>query len=81
MKILVKSGGRTNFRLILPTGLAMNPVTAALMPKMMEQNGITITAGQARAFFRAVKAYKKTHPDWNLVEVESTSGEYVMIRL
>lgn len=79
MRIIVNSPGckRINFR--LPSGLALNPVTAMFLPGIMKQNGVALTRKQALAIVRAINQYRRRHPDWKLVEVESTSGEYVEI--
>ena len=80
MRITVKSD-EANLRIPIPTGLVFNDLTAALVPKFMEQNGVTITAKQARKFIRAMKKYKRRHRDWTLVEVQSADGDYVEIKL
>ena len=80
MKITVRSD-EVNLRIPIPTGLVFNDLTAALVPKFMEQNGVTITAKQARKFIRAMRKFKRRHRDWTLVEVQSAEGDYVEIKL
>ena len=80
MRITVRSE-EANLRIPIPTGLILNDLTAGLVPKFMEQNGITITTKQARKFIRAMKKYKRRHRDWVLVEVQSSDGDYVEIKL
>lgn len=82
MRIKVKQGTDFNLNLIFPTGLVMNRVAAYfLFPSIAKQNGVTITRKQAVAFVKAIKDYKRTHPDWKIVEVESANGEIVEIKL
>lgn len=80
MKITVRSD-EVNLRIPIPTGLVFNDLTAALVPKLMAQNGMTITAKQARNFIRAMRKFKRRHRDWTLVEVQSAEGDYVEIKL
>ena len=80
MRITVRSGD-FKLRIPFPAGLVFNDLTAALVPKIMEQNGMTITTKQARKLIRAMKKYKRRHRDWVLVEVQSADGDYVEIKL
>lgn len=80
MRITVRSDEH-RFRIPIPTGLVFNDLTAALAPKFMEQNGITITAKQARKVIRAMRKFKRRHRDWVLVEVQSADGDYVEVKL
>lgn len=80
MRITVRSGD-FKLRIPIPTGLVLNDLTAGLVPKIMEQNGMTITTKQARKLIRAMKKYKRRHRDWTLVEVQSSRGDYVEIKL
>ena len=80
MRITVKSD-EVNLCIPFPTGLVFNDLTAALVPKFMEQNGVMITAKQARKFIRAMRKFKRRHRDWTLVEVQSAEGDYVEIKL
>lgn len=80
MKITVRSED-VNLCIPFPSALIFNDLTAAFAPKVMEQNGVTITAKQARKFIRAMRKFKRRHRDWTLVEVESAGGDYVEIKL
>ena len=80
MRITVRSG-EFKLRIPFPTGLVLNDLTAGLAPIIMKQNGMTITTKQARKAIRAMKKYKRRHRDWVLVEVESSAGDYVEIKL
>lgn len=79
MWITVKGLGYKRIKLRLPSGLMLNPVSALFLPRLMKQNGITLTRKQAREMVRAINQYRRAHPDWKLVEVESTGGGHVEI--
>ena len=81
MRIVVKAGENANIRLWVPTGLVLNRVTALFIPAILEKQGITVTAGQAAAFVRAIKDSRRRFKDWVLVEVKSVNGEEVCIKL
>ena len=81
MKIIVRSSEHQDIRLHIPTGLGLNPVTAMFLPNFMKQNGTTITRKQALAMVRAVNKYRRSHPSWKLVEVDSANGDHVEIVL
>lgn len=80
MRIIVRSDD-TNINLPLPTGLVLNRVTAALAAWAAAENGVHITGAQMYALIGAIRDFKRSNPDWCLVEVESADGEYVMVKL
>lgn len=73
----------------VPTGLAFNDLTALLIPKIMVQNGVTITAEnsvaitpkQARKLMRGIRKCIRHHRGLTLVEVETADGQHVEITL
>lgn len=81
MKIVVRSPGERGLHLWIPSGLALNPVGAMFLPKVMEQNGMELDRKQALALVRAINRYRRRHPDWVLVEVQGAGGEYVQVKL
>ena len=81
MIIKVRSEGGPNLFIPIPTGLLCNRLTAGFSAKMMEQNGMHATPEQMVRFFRAVRRYKRKHPDWVLTEVRSSNGDYVYVKL
>ena len=81
MKILVKGNGGPTIRLIFPSGLVLNFVSASFLPKCLEEQGIHITREQARVFIKELNRFRKRHKDWKLVEVRDAKGDYVEIRL
>ena len=81
MLIKVRSQDGPNLTIPIPTGLLCNRLTVGFAAKMMEQNGMHATPEQMVRFFRAVRRYKRKHPDWVMVEVESSNGDYVYVKL
>ena len=43
----------------------------------MKKNGIILSRKQTKAAVKGLKRYKKSHEDWNLVEVFSPRGDIV----
>ena len=81
MLIKVRSQDGPNLTIPIPTGLFCNRLTAGIAAKAMEQNGFHATPEQMVRFFRAVRQYKRRHPDWVMVEVQSSDGDYVYVKL
>lgn len=79
MIIIVK--GDRKLTLGLPSGLALNPLTASMLPIFLRKYDVHITAAQARKFVRELNRYRRAHPEWSLVEVLSSEGKVVRIRL
>lgn len=69
------------FSLQIPTGLALNGLTAIPIAHQLQKQGISVSAAQIRKLLRAAKQYRKSHPEWTLAEVRSTDGEEISIRL
>ena len=65
----------------IPVGLFFNDLTAALLPKIMEQNGMTITPEQARKLIRGIRKCRRHHRGLTLVEAETAYGQSVEIKL
>ena len=81
MIIKIRSTDGPNLFIPIPTGLFCNRFTAGFAAKMMAQNGLNATPEQMIRFFRTARQYKKRHPDWVMVEVESSTGDYVFVKL
>lgn len=79
MKIQIKESGGHKFCLPIPTGAVFGHITAAILPRALKDEGITITKKQAYQLLRELRRYKKAHPDWILVDIESASGDTVKI--
>ncbi|MBQ7230813.1 MAG: hypothetical protein IJX04_07955 [Oscillospiraceae bacterium] len=81
MLIKVRSADGPNLTIPLPTGLFCNRLTAGFAAKAMAQNGWNATPEQMVRLFRAIRRYKRKHPDWVMVEVQSSEGDYVYVKL
>ncbi len=79
MKIQIKDSENHKFCVPIPTGAVFGHITAAILPRALLDKGVTITKKQAYQFIRELRRYKKRHPDWVLVDVESSDGETVKI--
>lgn len=65
----------------VPLGLVFNDLTAAFLPKIMAQNGMTITPKQARKLMRGIRKCRRRHRGLTLVDVQSAYGQSVEIKL
>lgn len=83
MNVFIKEGGEKpkKFRIILPTSLIFNRFTAGFAAKEAEKNGAKISKKQMINLFKAVKKYKRRHKDWTLVEMISSNGDEVRVKL
>ena len=71
----------TKLVLRFPTGLILNRLTAGIVRGSLNKQGVTLTRKQTVLFIKELKRYKKTHRDWNLVEVEETGKNSVIIKI
>ena len=83
MNVFIKEGGEKpkKFRIILPTSLIFNRFTAGFAAKEAEKNGAKISKKQMIDLFKSVKKYKRRHKDWTLVEMISSNGDEVRVKL
>ena len=81
MKIVVKSNEEPNIWLPIPSGLVLNRFVAGFVPKYLKGYGLDITKEQAILFVKALKQYRRKHPERVLAEVQSSDGEYVKVKL
>ncbi len=81
MKILVKEHEGHTIRLVFPSGLVLNSLSASFLPKYLEEQGIHITREQALMFIKELNRFRKKHKDWKLAEVRSADGDIVDIYL
>lgn len=79
MKIIVDEGNGQKINLRVPTGLMANNIVASLAPQFLKKYGVELSKQQAKEFVKEIHRYKKTHPGWKLLEVQSSDGEYVEI--
>ena len=81
MKIVIRGKGDADLNLSLPTALALNGFAAGKIAAAARRRGYALTAAQAKLLMNGVKEYRRTHPEWVLVEVHSANGDEVLIRL
>ena len=81
MKVHVKEAGGHNIFIWLPSGLVFNRLSAAILPGILKQNGMNITRQQAVALVKAVNHSRHRFRNWNLVEVQDSNGDYVVVKL
>ena len=80
MKISI-NWDNTKFTLRFPTGLALNRLTAGMVRKELEKEGIHLSRKQTVLFIKELKRYKKKHRDWNLVEISENDTNSVIIKI
>ena len=81
MRIIVKENNGETIRLRLPSGLVLNRLSAMLLSAGLKDKKLNISAKQLHTLFRVIKAYKKEHREWKLVEGRSHDGEIVEIMM
>ena len=81
MKIVIREKGKLSFGFWLPSGLALNPMAALMVPAHLQKCGVQLTRRQAAAFIRALNRYRRRHRDWKLVEVQEADGSRVVIKI
>ncbi len=81
MRIYIKEETGKEMNIRIPTGMALNRMTAGVITKACQKNGTDITKEQLRVLIKEVKEYKKHHKNWKLVEIDSADGEHVEIVL
>jgi len=80
MRIIVKEENH-NIRLSLPTGLILNRCIAGAACREAAKYGVKLNRRQMNMLFKLLKDYRKTHPDWVLVEVTGAKDEHVLVKL
>ena len=80
MRIIVKEA-ENNIRLVIPTGLLLNRWVAGIACRQADKYGVRLSPQQMQALFKALKDYRRAHPDWVLAEVCSADGEYVLVKI
>lgn len=81
MKLIIRSHGNTDLNLTLPTGLALNGFAAGKIAAAARKHHYELTTAQAKLLIRGVKEYRRTHPEWVLVEIHSANGDEVFLQL
>lgn len=81
MRILVKESQGKAIRILLPSWFLFNGLSAHIAAKALAEQGITIPPSQLKYLFRELRVFKRKHPGWKLVEVQSHDGDRVEITL
>ena len=81
MRIIIEEKKGKAIKIVLPTGMLLNRLTASMMPGMLEKKGIVLTKAQAIRIVQAVRSCRRHFPDWKMVEIDSANGEHIEIRL
>lgn len=90
MKIVIDEGNNAGHRLVfyLPVSVVLNNFVASIAPKYLKKCGVDMTKEQAkktvkelRKCVKHLRAYKRKHPEWKLLEVEGSDGEYIEITI
>lgn len=86
MHIYIKEPASKPISIRFPTRMLVNNLSAgiasAAMKKHLSDDLLTsLNAAQLRRLVRVLHKCKRLHPDMYLVEVESSSGEIVRIKL
>lgn len=79
MRVYVNEDNDQKMDIRVPTGLVLNQMTAGLAVKACQKNGVEISKNQMRTLVKVVKDYKKTHPEWKLMEAYSSDGGHIEI--
>ena len=80
MKISI-NWDNTKLALHFPTGLVLNRLTAGIVRKQLKKEGIHLTRKQTVLFIKELKRYKRTHRDWNLVEIEGSDEDSIIVKI
>ena len=81
MKVTVKQTPQKAFCIKLPTGLALNRPVAWVLARKLRKQDVHISSKDLYRFMKAVRCYKKEHPEWLLAEVNSADGERISVML
>ena len=79
MRVYIKESTGKQHDIKIPTGLALNRVTAGIISNACQKNGINISKKQILELMKAFKCFKKHHLSWKLLEVYDADGEHVEI--
>ena len=80
MKISINSGD-TKLVFRFPTGLVLNRLTAGIVCRRLKKEGIHLTRKQTVLFIKELKRYKRTHRGWNLVEIEGSDEDSIIVKI
>lgn len=81
MKIAIDENEGKKLHLSLPSILLLNRFTACLVSGIMRKNGTEVTRSQAQLFIQELNNYRRSHPEWVLMDIENSDGERITITL
>lgn len=81
MIISVKGKAGREFRIVVPTGLLLNRLTAHFIPGALEKRGIALTSDQMMKLIQTIRDCRRKNGKWKLLEAETADGDYVEILL
>ena len=81
MRIDIQTNQGRALKIVLPTGLALNRVTALIFPGALEKKGIHMTREQAIRIVQIIRRCRRNHSSWKLVEMKMEDGSCVDITL
>ena len=83
MKIVIKGSEHKTIRILLPTRLVFNRPAIALWYAFGGEAAASLPCTKEQLFTLIKTFYRcrRTFPDWTLVEVTSSDGEYVKVKL
>ena len=80
MLIRVKTEGK-KFFIPIPNCLLLNRLSVIIAHNELKKHGIDIPQKKLYALVKAIRRYKRRHPKWTLVEVQSSDGDDVEIKM
>ncbi len=83
MRIHIKTDGR-RINLIFPTAILLNRLTAHMIAgksKIDVDSTPQLSGEQLNRLFTTIKQFKKSHPNFVLVEVRTHDGEEITVKL
>ena len=80
MLIRVKTEGK-KFIIPIPNYLLLNRLSVLIAHKELKKHGIDIPQKKLYALVREIHRFKWQHPKWTLVEVHSSDGDDVEIKM
>ena len=79
MRIWIRTQ-ETRLHLLLPDGMLFNHLNVWLAVKVLEGKGIRLSRQQIMKLVDCLKAYRKSHTEWTLVQVNSADGDEVLVK-
>lgn len=69
--------------ILLPSCILFSSFSAFIVSKILNRHGDGICIGreQLKAFFKEIRRMRKLHPKLHIVDIESSQGDRVKIRL